>query len=203
MEKSKAAKPRPSSTTVFDARGEWARLRRCFTVWDAVRPKPHWNRGFSERMGPDRLAKLVEGGAARKAARVLDGLDARELRRLRVAADVNLEQAQAAARITILINITIVVASFVLLNQLFPGFLMRMWDRADPAWRGGIVAGFVVFPLVCIWVGSYGYAVVASARDLKHVVELHLAGMEDGRLSTLAPEGSPLDDLRSAQLSDI
>ena len=200
-------KPEPVSTTVFDAGGEWARLRQCFTIWDAVRPKRSWSAGFSSRMASDRLSKLVDGSPARKAARILDGLDARELRRIRAAADVNLEQAQGAARVAVLSNITVFLGGIVLLNQLFPGLLADLWNSDDgewrAAWRAGIVTGAMLFPVMFIWVASYAYAVVASARDLKHVVELHLAGMEDGRPSTPGPEGSPLDDLRSAQLSDI
>ena len=109
--------------------------------------------------------------------------------------------------VTVLSNITVFVAAIVLLNQLFPGLLTELWSADDAqwraGWRAGIVTGAVLLPVMFIWVASYAYAVVATARDLKHVVELHLAGMEDGRLATPAPEGSPLDDLRSAQLSDI
>ena len=205
MGKRKPLKSAP--TTVFDTRGEWARLRQCFTVWDAVRPKRSWSAGFSSRMGSDRLAKLVDGPPAQKAARILDGLGRREVRRIRAAADINLEQAQGAARVAVLSNITVFLGGIVLLNQLFPGLLADLWDTDNDEWRGawraGIVTGAVLFPVMFVWVASYAYAVVASARDLKHVVELHLAGMEDGRLATPAPEGSPLDDLRSAQLSDI
>ena len=205
MGKLKPIKSAPA--TVFDAGGVWACLRQCFTIWDAVRPKRSWSAGFSSRMGSDRLSKLVDGGPARKAARILDGLDARELRRIRAAAEVNLEQAQGAARVAVLSNITVFLGGIVLLNQLFPGVLAELWNSDDDEWRGawraGIVTGAILFPVMFMWVASYAYAVVASARDLKHVVELHLAGVEDGRLSTPGPEGSPLDDLRSAQLSDI
>ena len=211
MGKRKTKRATPAVDVLPGLGSHWRRLQAIYSVGSALRPRRHWVEGRSERMASNRLEGLVGAREARRAAHVLHGLPLSDLRRLLVAARINHEQSQAAARLAVLFNVTGVIAMVVISNQLFPGWITQTWQSADATDRSilAFLAGVGVAVSACY--GMWAYGAVASSRDLRHVLELRIAGMEDGAQEVpdrLPGDATPepvgvVEDLRSAQLSDI
>ena len=185
------------------AADRWAPLADIFTNRSAVRPRQSWFKtGVSERLGQDRLERLLRSREAVRFDAAVAGLSDKELLTLLGMARVNLEQAQAAARVTIFLNVTIFIAAFVLVNQLAPGWISQVWASADPGLRVVIAVGALAIVGVSITVSAYSWGGVAAARDLKHLLEIRLAGTLPDMPSE-AEANDAVADLRSAQLSDL
>ena len=183
----------------------WAPLAAIFTNWSGVRPRGSWFRnGMSERVGSQRMARLLRSREAVRFDAAVAGLGRGDLKRLHDMARINLEQAQAASRVTIFLNVTVVLGALVLLNQLAPGMISELWREGDDALRTTIVTGFVILATVWITVSAYSWGGVAAARDLKHLLEVRLAGTLPGLADADEGEaGDAASDLRAAQLSDL
>ena len=181
---------------------EWKPLAEIFTNLSAIRPRRTWlGTGMSERLGAYRMDRLLRSREAVRFDAAVAGLSRDDLRRLSGMARINLEQAQAASRITIFLNVTILVAALVLSNQLAPGWLRLLWETGDAGLRVTIATGAVALMGVWAGVSAYSWGGVAAARDLKHLLEIRLDAMAS-TLSETDP-GDTVADLRSAQLSDL
>ncbi len=154
----------------------WDELASVFSNWRGVRPRRHWfTTGFSERLGPARMRRLEGGEDGRRFFQMIENCSVNELEYLHRRAVINFEQVSAAARLAIIMNITSVIAMFVLINQLFPGSIGGMIASAftgnDAAFAGGLIA----FIFVSLFILTYCLGGINMARDLKHLLELALA----------------------------
>ncbi|MEL6686078.1 MAG: hypothetical protein AAFP97_00480 [Pseudomonadota bacterium] len=107
---------------------------------------------------------------------------------LRVYALTNQEQASAALRMTIVINVSIPVIFMTLSTQISDGrFWDSVWDLYASA-PGGIaiilstlIAALVVLFIILVW----GASRLGEARDIRHLIDLYAAergiyfGLED------------------------
>ena len=184
---------------------EWERIERIFTNASGIRPGKGWMSGLSERVGAKRVSRLLSRPEAKALDAVVAGVSVSDLRRLREMGRINFEQAQGAFRLTVFSNVTILVALLAISNQIAPGWIAEFWAAADSTERAAHLSGVVVGVIISAWITFYAYSGVSSARDLNHLLDLHLVGMEDGDLDTRPADApaTPVEDLRAMQLSDI
>ena len=185
---------------------EWERIERIFTNVSGIRPSKLWLSGLSERVGPSRVSRLLSKREAKALDAVIAGVSMPDLRRLRAMGRINFEQAQGAFRLTVFSNVTILVALLAISNQVAPGWIADVWQAADQRQRTTHIMGLIAGIAVSAGITLYAYGGVTSARDLNHLLDLHLVGMEDGDLDTLpaaTEPADPVEDLRAMQLSDI
>lgn len=150
----------------------WREAMRLFSNRRGMRPRRSWMSGLSVGTGPKRLERLMASRGARQLLPKLEALSDRELVIFRTYARINLEQAEAAMRLSLIANITIPVGFLVILNQFFPGTVQELFDYAGvEAMLGGIAAAAVVL-LLLIW---YSYAGVFQARDISHLAAIAAA----------------------------
>jgi|GEM_PF-3383947 len=201
------AKTAPSRATALS---DWDRLSKIFTNLSSVRVRSNWfTTGMSSRIGPQRVQALLKDKRTHALDAIIKRNSADDIARLISIARVNHEQAQAAFRITILLNVTIIIGGLLLSNQIVPGWIVNIVNGEDRGMRAGLLTFLISIPFVAGSIATYSWGGVASARDLLHLLELRLSGMEDGRLDTYAvgarqlTDGDMVSDLRSVQLSDI
>ena len=184
---------------------DWERVSKPFTNMSAIRPRSTWlATGMSSRISNSRLGNLWTSPQGRHVRVTTADMDAPTLERLIGMARVNLEQAQAASRVTVFINVTVIVAVTVVSNQLFPGWL-KTAVTARAWYSEGLIGVLVSFALLASFTSAYSWGGVASARDLLNLLELRAAGLrgQGSPRRTEDDEGNPVTDLRSAQLSDL
>ena len=200
-------KAEPATQTVSITDGAWPKLQAIFSARSVLRPGLKWFTSMGmERLAGNRLDILLGARGARKAAPLLEGLPESELRRLLALARINFEQAQATARLAVLLNITGVIAALVLSNQLFPGWVAD-YMVAEDAVDAVLIAIVVLIGVgIALYYGLYALGAVVGARDLQHVLEIHLLNRKaDAEVAkpSESEQASVIDDLRSVQLSDI
>ena len=175
--------------TVSTADRLWREAMHLFSNFRGMRPHRSWMSGLSVGTGPKRLERLTASKAARQLMPKLEALSDRELVMFRTYARINLEQAEAAMRLSLIANITIPVGFLVILNQFFPGTVQEAFDYAGvEAMLGGIGAAAVVL-LLLIW---YSYAGVFQARDISHLAAI--AAAKRGVASGDEEDGGDADD---------
>ena len=200
-------KTEPATQTVSITDGAWPKLQAIFSARSVLRPAWKWFTSMGmERLAGNRLDMLLHGRGARRAAPLLEDLSVSELRRLLALARINFDQAQATARLAVLFNITGVIAALVISNQIFPGWVAD-YMVADDAVDAVLIAIVVLIGVgIALYYGLYALGAVVGARDLQHVLEIHLLNRVADTEGAKPPESAQpdiLDDLRSAQLSDI
>ena len=172
----------------------WREAMRLFSNFRGMRPRRSWMSGLSVGTGPKRLERLTSSKAAAQLMPKLETLSDRELVIFRTYARINLEQAEAAMRLSLIANITIPVGFLVILNQFFPGTVQELFDYTGvEAMLGGIAAAAVVL-LMLIW---YSYAGVFQARDISHLAAIAAgkrgAGASDQESGGDGEEAGPLE----------
>jgi hypothetical protein len=158
-------------------------------LWDAAEalfpaaafmiPSATWGFGLSGRTAPKRLARLTATRRAKRLEALLDGTTTAALQRLLTRSQVNLEQARAAQRINLIMNISVPTGAFVFLTQAAPDALRRMIDMSD--W-GAIILGLGFALSILLGLLWFTQASVTAARDLHHLLVLLAAdrGVYDG-----------------------
>lgn len=194
---------KPSIETV------WDKLARVFSNKSALRLRKAWfQTGVAERTAAKRL-RLLEGGREGKTYfKITQELSLRDLRYLYARAVVNVELAQNAARVNIVLNVSTVIGFVVLLNQMFPGLFQDYYRYAVAETNPIDQALSLLLPLliavVSLSVLIYSQAGVAAARDLKHLLQLSLARRDyDVAEDENNVLSSSVDDLRENFISDI
>lgn len=172
----------------------WREAMHLFSNFRGMRPRKSWASGLSVGTGPKRLERLMASRGARQLMPKLEALSDRELVIFRTYARINLEQAEAAMRLSLIANITIPVGFLVILNQFFPGTVQELFDYAGvEAMLGGTAAAAVVL-LLLIW---YSYAGVFQARDISHLAAIAAAkrgaSASDDEGSGNGDESGPLE----------
>lgn len=172
----------------------WREATRLFSNVKAMRPRKSWASGLSVGTGPKRLERLMGSKGAAQLMPKLEALSDRELVIFRTYARINLEQAEAAMRLSLIANITIPVGFLVILNQFFPGTVQELFAYAgvDAMLFGiGLAAAAL---LMLIW---YSYAGVFQARDISHLAAIAAArrgaGSADQESGGDSDEAGPLE----------
>lgn len=172
----------------------WREAMRLFSNFRGMRPRRSWMSGLSVGTGPKRLERLTASKGAAQLMPKLERLSDRELSIFRTFARINLEQAEAAMRLSLIANITIPVGFLVILNQFFPGTVLELVEYAGPEAMlvgVGLAAGLL---LILIW---YSYAGVFQARDISHLAAIAAAkrgaGASDQEGSGNSDETGPLE----------
>jgi len=195
---------KPKAKTPAAPLMDWERVERIFTNASAFSLKSVLRTGVSERLNQHRVSRLVEGKRAKALDAIVRDMSKRDLRRLKVMGRVNLDQAAAAFRVTVFSNVTLFVAAFAISNQIMPGWIADIWMAADAVDRIIHVSAILFAVMVGAGLSIYGYGGVSAARDLNHLLDLHLVDMDDGDLATVEDYASnTVSDLRSMQLSDV
>jgi len=189
----------------------WDELAKIFNNWAGIRPRKSWfTAGVSERTGYKRVRVLESGKQAAKFYDITKDLTERELRYILKRAELNLEQAYSAGRITTVLNATVIIGVIVLFNQIFPGeigkFFKEMiasFDSSDAFLGVTLLLGLLMGLAIMIIILSYSYGGTAQARDLKHLIELSLARREyyDGKRHNMDNDSEGI--LKESYLTDI
>ncbi len=168
----------------------WSQIAPIFSNRAFMRPHRTWFGGVSERTGFDRMTQLTRSAAARKLAPLVAGLDAVQLGRLVVRSAVNQDQAASALRLTLVANISVPVGVLVLLNQFLPGSVSDLIRSLPPA-----VVMVPLFIMIAVLIGViwFAYAGVAAARDLNHLLRLHLADATGAAGAAADDDGDALE----------
>ncbi len=150
----------------------WRKATELFSNLRGMRPRSSWLTGLSVGAGRERLKRLTNSKGAQTLMPKLEALPDSEFAVFRSYAQVNLEQAQAAVRLSLVANITIPVGFLVLVNQFFPGSVRSLvaYVGADAMLLGLLSAGSLLF--FAIW---YCYAGVFQARNLEHLTMIAAA----------------------------
>lgn len=195
--------PEPSIETV------WDKLTRVFSNKSALRLRRAWfQSGVAERTAAKRL-RLLEGGREGKAYfKITQDLSPRDLRYLYARAVVNVELAQNAARVNIVLNVTAIIGFVVLTNQMFPGLFQDYFRDAlaetNPIDKALSLLIPLLIAVVSLSILIYSQAGVAAARDLKHLIQLSLARRDyDVAEDENNVPSNSVDDLRENFISDI
>lgn len=110
----------------------WDSLADQFRNFRGVSPRWSWlKNGLSERADRRRVRLLETGREGRGFQSIVKNCTLHEVQYLLCRSQVNLEQAQAAARVIVVLNVTIIIGFFVLVNQFFPGFLAAILEDTD------------------------------------------------------------------------
>lgn len=171
----------------------WDEATRLFSNLRGMRPRSSWLTGLSVGAGQGRLKRLTESRPAQTLMPKLIALPDSGFSLFRSYAQVNLEQSQAAVRLSLIANITIPVGFLVLANQFFPGIVRQLVEYvgADAMLLGLASAGSLLF--LAIW---YCYSGVFQARNLEHLTVIAAAKRRRG------PDAGNASEDRSSRTSE-
>ncbi|WP_026942449.1 hypothetical protein [Hellea balneolensis] len=187
----------------------WDQLAKEFRNWNGVKPRRQWFKtGLSERSGYNRLRILEGGKQAKRYFSLTKNLSRKDLSYLYRRAEVNYEQAVAAARVATILNLTILVGALMLFNQIFPGLIAKYATAFFQTGNGydllfGLFIALLFFGVIT-GVLSYSHGGTTQARDLKHLLDLSLARRDLGERKLTAEDSADVGaDLRENYISDI
>ena len=162
----------------------WNELLKHFSNWKMIKPNKHWLKtGTSERLSIKRIDKLENSNAGQKFFELTNNLSDQKLEHLKGLSEINYEQVVPAARMSILANISAIVAFISITNQVMPGYIPKLVSAVfensiesniNHALATGYILVLIMFIPTAIGVALYSYGGVSGARDLKNLVELSL-----------------------------
>ena len=167
-----AAKPAPPPTLDLDE--AWDEASGLYANRKGMRLSRVGVFGLPSRLLPDRVAKLTGAAGAKRVRHLLGLLSDPDLRVFHARAAIGLEQATAAARTCLIVNVSAPIGFFVLLNSLLPGSIEETY-LSDPVTAAFFVSGAFVAALGVSIVVWYAFAGVQQARDLYHLATLEMA----------------------------
>jgi len=163
----------------------WDELLVEFSNWKMVKPKKNWiSKGMPNRINHSRMQSLMKSPMAKAYFEKTKDFSDSEFRHLNTLSRINLEQVTPAARLTMIMNVSTLLGFFLILNQVFPGFIGRALsgflrgDFASANAQGiayAIVCMMIFFIPFAAGVTLYCYGGVSGARDLKNLTELSLS----------------------------
>ena len=169
------AKPEeaPAAPPTLPLEEVWREADAAYANRKAMKPRRGWWAGTPERVPPGRVRALLHAPAAKTVAPLIARLSDGDFRVFQARAAVNLEQAVAALRLCVLVNVSAPVGAILLANALFPGSLIEAFDDRGVLIGAlcGLVVG-VVYLLLLFW---YAYAGTHGARDLHHLTLVEAA----------------------------
>ena len=136
----------------------------------------------SEMCIRDRRIKSLENSkAGQEFFKLTKNLSDQNLDYLKGLSQINYEQALPAARVSIFINVTLIIALLSISNQFFPGYVLELFNRVQEGSIksdinhslavGFLSALFFMIP-TSIAIALYSFGGVAGARDLRNLIEL-------------------------------
>lgn len=150
----------------------WPEIAKAFPNRAFMRISPSWFSGLAPRVTSSRLERLQSTPPALKLRELTAGLDAARMRQLLAYSEVNLDQAVAALRLTLIVNISVPVGFLVLFNQFLPG---RIQDFIGTMPSMAVLVPLALMLSVLVGILWFAYAGVDAARDLNHLLRLRLA----------------------------
>lgn len=164
--------PPLAETTALD---DWVAIQALFSAKDIMRPRMAWLNGISSRLSGRRLGRLMEGKNVGRLAAYLDQCSDDRLKALRTYAAINLEQAMAAFRMTIIANVSAPIVLISVVHQFLDGglgaFLTKI-HQGDPSSILGMLIGGGIGVLMLLLVIMYAVANLNQARDIRHLIDL-------------------------------
>jgi hypothetical protein len=166
---------------------DWEQVQALFPAQNSITSKS-WTFGFSGRLPRTRIDRLMQTQAAAKLALMLDQRSNMRIKALRTFAAVNLEQATAAFRISIIANVSVPILLLTVINLLFPGSLGRIFLSTFEVSQQFLMIQLGVMFLTLSWLLAvliYAVACLNQARDIRHLIDLTAAergiyfGLED------------------------
>ena len=164
--------PAPKPTQDLDE--AWAEASALYANRKGMRLSRAGFFGLPSRLLPDRVAKLKDAPGAKRVRHLLGLLSDADLRVFHAQAAIGLEQATAAARTCLLVNVSVPIGFLVLLNSLLPGSLEETYF-SDAALAVGFLSGAAALAASISLVVWYAFAGVQQARDLCHLATLEMA----------------------------
>ncbi len=165
----------------------WREVARLFGNRHGMRPKRRWLFGYSSRIGADRIDLLCSTPAARRLCELVEPLDRAAFAALLTRSLVNLEQARAGFRVSLVGNITVPLGALAIYNQIEPGAVAR-WLGGGPLEDRVLVAAVFGGTALLILAGMFwAHAGLSAARDLNHLLHLIGAARRDGAAGGSAP----------------
>ena len=175
-----APKAPPPSLDLEEA---WAGAAALFANRRGMRVSRTGFFGVPSRLLPDRVAQVIGAPGAKRARHLLGFLSDGDLRVFHARAAINLEQAVAGARASLVFNVSAPVAFLVLLNTILPGSIAETYF-SDPVIARASIAALGLFGIVILLIVWYAFAGAQQARDLYHLATLEMA--RRGVAATLA-----------------
>lgn len=134
-----------------------------------------WLGGVSPRLGRHRLTRLLALPAAGPLAEMLEQRSPARIKALRTYAAINMEQASAALRMTIVVNVSIPVIIVAVLSQVSSGKIWAdMWSfyAEDAAqWLAFAIPMTMAF-ITLVIILAVGATRLGQARDIRHLIDL-------------------------------
>lgn len=167
---------------------DWVEIQKLFPAWAALKPTSAWVNGISSRLVGSRLSRLLKGARVEALTLLIDQKSDERIKALRTFAAVNLEQATAAFRLTMIANVSAPILLLTITHQLIDGGLGRLLAEIhenDPIIITGMVSGAAIGALLLLGVAFYALANLNQARDIRHLIDLLAAergiyfGLED------------------------
>lgn len=162
----------------------WEELLIAFSNWKMVKPKKSWlQSGMPNRINHHRMMRLKNSSMAKTFFKTTKDFSDDEFKYLHTLTKLNLEQVTPAARLTMIMNVTVIIGLFVILNQALPGYLAEILGRffdgnyANSHERGltyAAIFGLLSFIPFASGVTLYYYGGIAGARDLKNLTEFSM-----------------------------
>lgn len=156
---------------------DWEQVQALFPAQKSITSKS-WTFGFSGRLPRTRIDRLMQTRSAAKLALMLDQRSNQRIKALRTFAAVNLEQATAAFRISIIANVSLPILLLTVANLLFPGSLGRIFLSAFEVGQQVAMIQLGVLFLTLSWLLAiliYALACLNQARDIRHLIDLFAA----------------------------
>lgn len=166
--------PIPTEPTTIE---DWTAIQPLFPRFGG-RAFFKWLGGVSPRLRRDRLSRLLVHPAAGSIAALLDQRSAHRVKALRTYAAVNMEQASAALRMTIIVNVSIPVIIITILSQISSGQIWEIyWSlyEGDPIQGVGLVTPILIAVAMLMWIIGLGATRLGQARDMRHLIDLFAA----------------------------
>ncbi len=135
--------------------------------------------GLSPRLGHLRVRNLEKTESAQKLNELTRDLALEDLKYLYSRAIVNKDQAEAAARITIALNVSFVVGAIFFLNLISPNFLNialeNIIEGKAPFYLIFFTAVMALYMVFGIFHFARSFAATNTARDLENLLHMELA----------------------------
>lgn len=172
------------------AREDWNTIQSMFPANKAI-TRLSYASGMSSRLSYKRMQRMMDGKSATALAEFLKSRSLERVKALRTFASVNHEQAIAAFRLTVVINVSIPVIFLTVMNILTPDLLAEVRDISTELSSAPLqtrlflpaLFTFAVIATGCILI--YGTLCLGQAREIRHLIDLHAAergvyfGLED------------------------
>lgn len=164
----------PTSAETPTSAEDWAQIQSLFPRFGG-RHALKWVGGISPRLGQHRLTRLLALPATGPLAALLEQRSSQRVKALRTYAAINMEQAAAALRMTVIVNVSIPVIIVAILSQISSG---EIWAAYWSLYTGdgvrwiALVAPIIIALAILMMILATGATRLGQARDIRHLIDL-------------------------------